>query len=143
MGKFTQKLQRFMYGRYGVDRLFYVLFAVSLILSVIIRFITNPIAMIILYIAETALLVIAMVRFFSRNIYRRRKEEEMLIKIWRQLKAPFRTFARNVKDYPTHIYRKCPYCKANLRLPRRRGKHTVNCPKCHERFNVFVVWGKK
>jgi hypothetical protein len=30
----------------------------------------------------------------------------------------------------------CPHCKANLRLPRKKGKHSVVCPRCKERFEV-------
>ncbi|MFR2916862.1 MAG: hypothetical protein ACLTKQ_08005 [Acutalibacteraceae bacterium] len=38
----------------------------------------------------------------------------------------------------THVFKKCPGCKAVLRLPRKKGKHTVNCPHCHKNFTVHV-----
>ncbi|MBR5515382.1 MAG: hypothetical protein IKU52_04190 [Clostridia bacterium] len=40
------------------------------------------------------------------------------------------------RDRKTHVYRQCPCCKANLRLPKAKGIHTVKCPRCFARFEV-------
>ena len=36
------------------------------------------------------------------------------------------------------LYRRCPGCRVTLRLPKRKGKHTVVCPKCGRRFEVKI-----
>lgn len=28
------------------------------------------------------------------------------------------------------MYKKCPNCRQKIRLPLKKGKHTVKCPKC-------------
>ena len=38
----------------------------------------------------------------------------------------------------THIYRKCPNCKAEIRLPKKKGKHVCTCPRCKKDFDVIV-----
>ena len=34
------------------------------------------------------------------------------------------------------MYKKCPKCKQKIRLPLKKGEHTVKCPKCGNRFDV-------
>ncbi|MBQ8331288.1 MAG: hypothetical protein IJX94_02155 [Clostridia bacterium] len=137
MGKFKNKLYRFMYGRYGTDTLnkvylgIYV--AVVLIYSVVSLFITDPKISAILtacYLLLTLLLIVLIFfRMFSRNVAKRRRENETFCGFFRLLRNRFR-------DRKTHVYRKCPKCRAVLRLPKAKGKHTVVCPRCKERFRV-------
>ena len=68
-------------------------------------------------------------RTMSRNIYKRRKENERFCGFFKLRKNKFR-------DRKTHVYRKCPKCKAVLRLPKAKGKHFVNCPRCKNRFQT-------
>lgn len=37
-----------------------------------------------------------------------------------------------------HVYRICPSCKANIRLPKKKGTHTVRCPRCGVLFEVKI-----
>ena len=37
-----------------------------------------------------------------------------------------------------HVYKKCPSCKAVLRLPKRPGVHKTVCPRCGREFTVRV-----
>ncbi len=126
-----------MYGRYGTDTLnkvylgIYV--AVVLIYSVVSLFITDPKISAILtacYLLLTLLLIVLIFfRMFSRNVAKRRRENETFCGFFRLLRNRFR-------DRKTHVYRKCPKCRAVLRLPKAKGKHTVVCPRCKERFRV-------
>jgi len=34
--------------------------------------------------------------------------------------------------------RTCPNCRATIKLPRKKGKHTCTCPKCRVDFKVKV-----
>ena len=50
-----------------------------------------------------------------------------------------KSFNYNKKKYEernTHMYKKCPNCKQKIRLPLKKGKHTVKCPNCSYKFEV-------
>lgn len=136
MGKFRAFMTRFMYGRYGVDRLYTGLFILFLIVTVIDLFVSNPIISIVLSVLNLLIFLFMFYRVFSRKIYQRRKEETTYLKITGAIKKPFIMFGRRFKDRKTHIYKKCPSCKAQLRFPKRKGTIMVTCPKCKESFRI-------
>ena len=120
-----------MYGRYGSDQLnMAILLAavlVSLTNSVLTVFlrestvysgIVAPILSVIVY----GLLIYSFFRMFSRNIYKRQRENRRFTQLWMRLKD------RNNR------YFRCPNCKQTVRVPRGRGKICIRCPKCGEKF---------
>ena len=133
MGKFKNKLYRFMYGRYGMDKLgncMMIAYVVLLLVyTVLTFFITQVWFDLIVWLVSIALFITVFYRMFSRNIAKRRRENERFCGFFKLRKNKF-------KDRKTHVYRKCPQCKAVLRLPRAKGKHTVVCPRCKNRFTV-------
>ena len=136
MHNFRYWLMRFMYGRYGMDKLNYAIFAVGIALGFINMFVRSPVITIFSWLA----LLLMLLRSFSRNIYKRRKENEKFLKIWNYVKLKISLAIRRVKEAKTHRYRRCPHCRAMLRLPRRRGKHAVDCPRCHKEFKLRIMW---
>jgi hypothetical protein len=136
MNNFWYRLMRFMYGRYGMDKLNYAILAVGIAFSFVNIFVRSPVFSILSWIA----LLLMLLRAFSRNIIKRRKENEWFLKIWNFIKPKVSLAIRRVKEAKTHRYRKCPHCKAMLRLPRRKGKHTVDCPRCHREFKICILW---
>lgn len=130
---FRYKLMRFMSGRYGVDALFYVLFGVAAVLFVVNVFARSIIIQLII----DAVLVYAFYRALSRNIAARRRENSAVMRIAFKMREKHNVRRQRKADY-THVYKKCPRCKAVLRLPRRKGKHTTICPKCQNKFKVYV-----
>lgn len=130
---FKYRLMQFMSGRYGVDSLFYVIFGVAAVLSIINCFIRSLILQIIVY----AIVVFAFFRMMSRNIEARRRENQWFNKT-KIMFVNKRNIRRQRKADYSHVYKKCPRCHAVLRLPRRKGKHTTVCPKCNKQFKVFV-----
>lgn len=131
---FTQKLMRFMYGRNGYDRICRAAMVLCIVLAVVNIFVNSWIIMTI----ETAVMAYAIFRVLSRNVYRRRAEDAKYAKFEKALTRPFKLMRNKWRDRKTHVYRKCPSCKNVLRLPKRKGKHTVNCPCCHNRFDIKV-----
>ena len=139
MGKFKTKLQRFMYGRYGGDKLNNVLLGVYifLILAYYITSILLPVEALTArffldlayYLLTASLIFLIFFRIFSRNVVKRRRENDRFFGFFRLRRSKFR-------DRKTHVYRKCPTCRAVLRLPKAKGKHTVVCPRCKNRFEV-------
>ena len=121
------------YGTYGTDTLSKVLLWVYLIwmiaCTVIGLFVDSIWFSLVYWIATTALVFWMLYRIFSRNVVARRRENERFCGFFKLRRNKFR-------DRKTHVYRKCPSCKAVLRLPKSKGKHFVVCPKCKERFEV-------
>lgn len=130
---FRYKLMQFMSGRYGLDGLFYALFGLAAVLSVINCFVRSLVLQLIVY----AIVVYAIFRTVSRNIEARRRENRVFAGIALKIKEKRNTHRQRRADR-AHIYKKCPGCHAVLRLPRRKGKHTTVCPKCNKKFKVYV-----
>ena len=123
-----------MYGRYGADEFYKFLMSVWIVLVMMNFILRNAV----IGAAVTALLVYMYFRVLSKNIGKRRRENEIYLKI----SEPFRSFLRisvlKFRDRKTHCYRKCPHCKKMLRLPKRKGKHSVCCPQCKNNFDVKI-----
>jgi len=121
-----------MRGRNGVDNLYYFLFSILCVLCFLNLFFQN----LFLQILESIVLVFLLIRFFSKNIYKRRKENAAYLKIQNCILKKWRLFLRKWKDRNTHIYKRCPSCKKMLRLPLKKGKNIAVCPKCGDHFSV-------
>lgn len=121
MRNFRASMARFMYGRYGVDKLYYAL----LVLYVIMIIPAMIFKIRVIYWIGDALLLYMFFRVFSRNIYKRQQENYWFTKKWARF-----------TDFRTHVYHTCPNCKATLRFPRKAGKFPVVCPRCNHHFNI-------
>ena len=131
---FRERVAAFMAGRYGFDRLYYFLLTICLLLIVINLFVGSYIIGLI----ENGLFIYAIYRVLSRNMYKRQQENEKFIKLSEKPRKHFNLVKCRVRDRKTHVYRKCPSCKNNLRLPKQKGAHTVVCPCCKHRFDVTI-----
>ena len=128
------RLYSFMYGRYGGDALGRALLVCYLILFVpnlILRSST-------IYLLGYALIVYALFRMLSKNITARRRENDWYLKRKGSVRTFFALQKNKWRDRKTHVYHRCPHCKSTLRLPRVKGSHTVNCPRCHTRFDMKI-----
>lgn len=134
MNKFRDKLLRFMQGRYGADELYRFSAAAAGILLILNLFVRS----FALWLFLTILLIWMYFRAFSRNIGARQAENRKFLKLKGDVGRSFRIAKLRFKDRKTYCYKKCPVCKKMLRLPRRKGKHTVNCPQCKNDFNVKI-----
>ena len=115
-----------MYGRNGFDSL-----SLALLLGAVILNFLNNISYLLIYFTPLyglgSLLVYAMLfyglfRALSRNIPARRAE----LRKWQ-------SFLTRLRDRENRYFR-CPSCKQKVRVPRHRGKLSIRCPKCGERF---------
>ena len=136
---FMQKIQQFMYGRNGVDSYTVFLFISALVLSTATWFVWDWWASLVLYVLQMLLLGYATFRILSKSVHKRAAENRRFKKIWDSVKNFFILQKNRIRDIKKYRYRKCRYCKATLRLKRRRGKHTVRCPKCRGEFKVNIV----
>lgn len=122
-----EKLYRFMVGRYGNDTLNVFLLIVYVLLSLLCK--RNSI----LYYVGFGLFIFAFYRSMSRNIYKRRQENEMFLNLIKPIKPYINATKRNFTD-KQRKYFVCPSCKQVIRVPRHRGKIEISCPTCHSRF---------
>ena len=142
--RLRDRLARFMQGRYGADELYYCLFFSSIVLTVISVFFRRlPAVYLILYVLSGLLLAFAVLRLFSRNIGRRRVENQKFLRCADKCRGRLRQLKNRITERQHHVFRHCKNCKAVLRLPKRRGRHWVNCPCCRHRFRVRILFGKK
>ena len=120
MKNFFQKL---MDGRYGVDKLNLTLLFVGFAFSVL-SFIFSwvPVVNLLCTVLSYVCLVFAVIRCFSKNTYKRYQENRK-----------FLMFFQRLKDRE-HRYYDCPRCRQQVRVPRGKGKISIKCPKCGEKF---------
>lgn len=132
--KFLYKLQKFMYGRYGIDDLYRFLVYIYLILVLLNLFLNNQIIAWI----ELIIATITIYRSLSKNISKRRRENTKYLKIKEKFLKPFVNVKRNLSDRD-HIYKKCR-CGTTLKLPlpRKRGIKHAKCPDCKRRLAFFT-----
>jgi DNA-directed RNA polymerase subunit RPC12/RpoP len=115
-------LRRMMTGRYGADQLGTFMLVLCLVLSFV------PVLPV--KIVSWVLILLVLLRMFSKNVYRRRAENDRFLKIWYPIKNWFVRLFRPRPDAKTHKRFRCPKCRQELRVPRGKGKIVVTCPKC-------------
>ncbi len=128
------RLQRFLQGRYGADKLFYGMTIVCIMLAFINIFIRSLILQLVIY----GILILAFIRIMSRNIEKRSEENRKFCAVWNKLAGKFRLMKRMWNDRKTHSYVSCPQCRKVLRLPKKKGVHTTKCPNCLHSFQVKI-----
>lgn len=133
---FRDKISRFMYGRYGNDKLNIAL----VVLFFVIWFINLFVNSLYLYLLALAVVLWQLYRTMSKSTLKRQKENAFFMRYWSRVSSFFKYQFRRIKEIKTNRYRKCPQCKSTLRLPRKSGKHTVNCPKCKSSFSVRILF---
>ena len=121
-GKFMMAIQRFMAGRYGTDKLNIFLLGIGIVASVLAVFIRASLLDLILMLLSYGLMGIVIFRTLSRNIYKRYQENRKYL-----------LFMQKLKDRQ-HRYFDCPKCRQQVRVPRGKGKISITCPKCREKF---------
>lgn len=148
MGKMLFRLRLLMQNRYGADHLYYALMLLYLILLVLrIAFIRITLVRRILVLVAWAVLIFAFYRVFSTNIDKRRRENDAFLRLLGRagsagITNPFENMNFEKREADKK-YVRCPQCKALLRVPRQKGKHTVRCPRCDNRFQIRIIFGAK
>ena len=120
--KLAARLRNFMMGRYGTDRLNMAILCVGLVaslLSVLIKFAPVNLA---LFALSYGMMFWAIFRPLSRNTYQRYQENRKFLQL-----------TGRIKDRE-HRYFDCPKCRQMVRVPRGKGKISITCPRCREKF---------
>ena len=120
--KLSAGLRNFMAGRYGTDRLNMAILSVGLVaslLSVLIKF--APVNLV-LFVLSYGMMFWAIFRTLSRNTYKRYQENRKFLQLTGRMKDR------------EHRYFDCPKCRQMVRVPRGKGKISITCPRCREKF---------
>ena len=125
-----EKLQRFMYGRYGMDA-----FSRFLLVIVLISWLgASLLGSRILNSWSWLLIFYVYYRMFSRNITKRYQENAKYLQIKNKVLSKFKTNSTQSQQRKTHHIYKCPVCKQKIRIPRGKGRICITCPKCKNEF---------
>ena len=133
MANWRERLYRFMSGRYGMDALYkflQVLFWISFVVNLFLR---STVMSVITWV----ILIVMLLRVFSRRHEARRRENELYLQLSKPLRSWGSLQMRKIRDR-NHRFRRCPNCRTILRLPVKKGKHTVTCPMCHQDVKVRI-----
>ncbi|MGM9660834.1 MAG: hypothetical protein ACI3WQ_09575 [Faecousia sp.] len=115
-------LRSFMAGRYGTDRLNMVILCVGLAASLLSVFFRSTPLNLLFFVLSYGLMIWAIFRSLSRNTYKRYQENRKFLQILNRLKDR------------QNRYFDCPKCRQMVRVPRGKGKISITCPRCHEKF---------
>ena len=118
MQRWKESFARFMYGRYGPDQLNNALLILGVALAVVGMLFSLPVLTVLSYLP----LGYCLYRMFSRNVNRRRLENQKYMQQLNRLRD------RNSRYYS------CPRCHQTVRVPRGRGKINIHGPKCGNQF---------
>ncbi len=134
-------LMRFMSGRYGVDTLNRALL-ISYIAIAVIRFIvmifSDSITLYVIFdLLLWAIIIVTFARMLSRNIYARQRENTAYLQFSGGIGNRAKVIIGNIKERDKK-YVICPSCKAVIRFPRKKGKHTAKCPKCKSEMIIKI-----
>ncbi|MBQ7094170.1 MAG: hypothetical protein IJN84_06625 [Clostridia bacterium] len=127
--KLAQKINQFMYGRYGTDRLNMFLLKLSIILVFLSYFPKMGICSLIAYI----FVIWSLFRSLSKNLHKRRLELYKYEEIKRDFKGRISLIKQIWQNRKTHKYFRCKNCGNIFRVPKGKGKIEVTCPKCREK----------
>lgn len=122
--------RNFMMGRYGTDKLNIALIVISIILSLISRFLRLGIITYLSYIP----LFLCIFRMFSRDINKRIQENQKFLKYYNTAENWTKNKFSMIKGLKTYKYFTCPNCKQTVRVPRGKGRVNIRCPKCSTKF---------
>ena len=111
-----------MQGRYGTDKLNTAILGVGVIACIVGMFIPSDFVKMVFTVLSYGLMFWAIFRTFSRNTYKRYRENRKYLMI-----------LERIKDRQ-HRYFNCPRCQQPVRVPKGKGKIAITCPKCREKF---------
>lgn len=116
--KLGERFRRFMYGRYGSDKLNLFLLGLGVALCLVGSFSRQYLWGLIAYVP----LILAIYRMYSRNVAKRAAENRRFLQCFSRLRDR------------QNRYFSCPRCRQRVRVPRGKGKIIIKCPACGERF---------
>lgn len=130
MEKLKIRFQRFMVGRYGVDKLSTYLLYGGLAIVLFFNLLNWSIGGLLGW----AAIILGYYRTFSRNRTKRYQENQKFLTFKRRIDNQWKKQRKKFQERKVYKYYACPNCHKKLRVPRNKGKITITCPHCREKF---------
>lgn len=122
-----------MNDRFNIDELGIFLVWMGIIVSVIAYFTNSSF----LNVLGLAVFIWAIFRSFSSQKGKRAIENDAFKqKFLKPVKKSLRGFKQDTVGDKDHKYVTCPVCGQRLRIPKKKGKIKVKCPKCETKFDA-------
>lgn len=128
--RLKERLQRFMYGRYGMDSLGQFLMWTAVVCLLLSWFVAGPI----FNTLALLLLVWGYFRMFSRNVQKRYQENCTYYRYVNKVKDFFKKQKSYNEQKKNHNIYKCPQCKQKIRIPKGKGRVAITCRRCGTEF---------
>ena len=120
-----EKFIRFMYGRYGVDKLSRHLVWAGLILGLLSMLFGGNL----LYLLSLATFIYSYFRVFSKNTTKRYRELCSYERFLAKIKGGPARWKREAAQRKQYRIFKCPSCRQKIRIPRGHGMVEIRCKK--------------
>lgn len=130
--RLKNEARKFAHGRAGADQLTVSLLFFSLILTFLASVLRAPWLQLFYY----GGVLIAIYRMLSRDVGKRRRENQLFLQRVRSLTTWLRIQKRIWQERKTHKHFRCTKCKQRLRVPKGRGNINVTCSKCGNQFQI-------
>jgi hypothetical protein len=120
----VNKFSNFFKDSYGIDKLSRYLLVIGAVF-LLSRITLGP---------GIVLIVYACWRGISKNKYKRNQELQAFDHIFQIIRQKFYRMKYKFNEHRQYKVFKCPECSQKLRVPRKKGKITINCKKCGKQF---------
>lgn len=120
--KLAAATRHFMQGRYGTDKLNTAILLAGLAACFLQILLPGALFKVTFMFLSYGCMFWAIFRALSRNTYKRYQENRKYLR-----------FLDRIKD-KEHRYFDCPRCRQSVRVPRGKGKISITCPKCQNKF---------
>ena len=133
MTRSRQRMAVFMSGRNGNDPFNLFLLIVDVAILLLATLFSRRLGGL-LYPLLLVLLGYIYFRMLSRNLAKRRNENEAYLRLRARFSSRFRVLKERWVQRRDYKFFTCPSCKAVMRVPRGRGKIKIVCRKCGSSF---------
>ncbi len=133
MAQSRQRTARFMAGRNGNDQFNFFLLIVDVALLLLASIFSRRLGGL-LYPLVLVLLGYTYFRMLSRNLYKRRTENENYLRLYGRAMSKLRLLKERWVQRRDYKFFTCPSCKAVMRVPKGHGKIKIVCRKCGSSF---------
>ena len=123
-----------MQGRYGADQLSRFESGLLIVILIVNMFLRRTVVYPILYFVSLGLLIHVYFRMFSKNIEKRRRENQWYCTASYKIRVKWNKMVSHHRQRKVYRFYKCPMCRQKVRVPKGRGRISITCPKCRQEF---------
>lgn len=132
--KFREWLIKVMAGRNGTDQLCRFLSVATIVFLLLSLLIRGTGLSSLLWVLGLLCFFWGVFRSFSRNLTRRRAENEAYLRLTGKARDRFGGAMSRFRQRKEYRFYRCPSCGTWLRVPRDKGRLQITCRQCGERF---------